>query len=99
MSAYLVITYDVSDPDKFAEYSPGSVPAILATLAKHGGETVFAGPPEVVTGSTAAAATCVRFPDANAAKAWLADEDYATAKEIRSESTTNITEYIVPGFG
>ncbi|MBT6446360.1 MAG: DUF1330 domain-containing protein [Acidimicrobiaceae bacterium] len=38
------------------------------------------------------------FPDADAARAWLDDDEYAPLKAIRYGSTTNITEYIVPAL-
>ena len=99
MSALAIITYDVSDPDRFAEYNPGSLAGIMATIAKHGGQAVAAGAPEAVMGSPEQVAVCISFPDADAAKAWLADDEYAPLKAIRHESTTNIREYIVPGMG
>jgi len=91
MSVYMIITYDVSD-------APGSLEEILATIAKHGGAPVGAGPTDVVTGSGAQTCVCVTFPDAAAGKAWLDDDEYAPLKAIRYESTTNITEYIVPAL-
>lgn len=99
MSALLIVSYDVSDPERYAEYSPGSLDRIMATVAKHGGQATAAGPPEVVTGSTEHSVVCITFPDAEAAKAWLDDDEYAPFKAIRYESTTNIKEYIVPGLG
>ena len=99
MSSLMVITYDVSDPERFAEYNPGSIEAIMATISAHGGQPVAAGPPDVVEGSAESVAVCISFPDADAAKAWAADAEYAPYKAIRYESTTNIAEYIVPGFG
>ena len=99
MAALLVITYDVTDPDRYAEYNPGSLGAIMATVGKHGGTPVAAGPPDVVTGSAEHTAVCISFPDADAAKAWLADDEYAPLKEIRYSATDNIAEYVVPGLG
>ncbi len=89
----------MSDADRYAEYNPGSLGEIMGTVAKHGGEAVAAGPPEVVTGSAEHAVVSILFPDADAAKAWLDDDEHAPFKAIRYESTTNIAEYIVPGLG
>ncbi len=97
MAALLVITYDVTDPDRFAEYNPGSLGAIMATVGKHGGSPVAAGPPDAVTGSAENICVCISFPDGDAAKAWLDDDEYAPLKEIRYSATTNISEFIVPG--
>ena len=97
--ALLIVSYDVSDPERFADYNPGSLEGIMATIAKHGGQVVAMGPPDVVTGSMESVVVCISFPDSDTAKAWLADEDYAPFHAIRHESTTNIKEYVVPGVG
>jgi len=99
MSALFITNYDVTDPDRFAEYNPGSIAQIMATVERHGGQAVAAGPPEVVEGSTEAVTVAIAFPDAAAAKAWLDDPEYAPLKAIRHSSTSNIREYIVPGLG
>lgn len=99
MAVLLIITYDISDPDRYAEYNPGSIGEIMATVGKHGGQPVAAGHPEAVTGSPEQTAVCIQFPDADAAKAWLQDDEYAPLKAIRYEATSNIKEYVVPGLG
>ena len=99
MAALLIISYDVSDPERYADYNPGGLEGIMATIGKHGGQPVAVGPPDVVTGSMEHTVVCISFPDADAAKAWLADDEYAPLKSIRYASTDNIKEYIVPGFG
>ena len=88
----------VKSPEEFIPL-PGSIEAIMGTIAKHGGQAVAAGPPEIVMGSMEHAVVCISFPDADAAKAWLDDDDYAPLKAIRHGSTSNIREYIVPGLG
>lgn len=97
--ALMIVSYDVSDPERFADYNPGSIAEIMATIGKHGGQPVAMGPPEVVTGSMESVVVCISFPDGDAAKAWLADDEYAPYLAIRHESTTNIKEYVVPGVG
>ena len=99
MTALAIVTYDVSDPDRFAEYNPGSINEIVATITKHGGQPLAAGTPDAVMGSPEQVAVCISFPDAESAKAWFNDDEYAPYKAIRHESTTNIREYIVPGMG
>ena len=99
MAAYMMITYDVSDPERFKQYNPGSLKEIFATVAKHGGQIVGAGPTDAIEGSVADVCVCITFPDADAAKAWANDDEYAPLKAIRYESTTNITEYIIPALG
>jgi len=99
MAALLIVSYDVTDPDKYAEYNPGSLGEIMATVGKYGGQPVAAGPPDVVMGDTDGTVVCISFPDADAAKGWLADDDYAPLKAIRHGATSNIKEFVVPGFG
>ncbi len=92
-----MITYAISDPERYADYNPGSLSEIVPTLAKYGGEVVMGGPSEALTGTPEHTAVGIKFPDAESARAWLDDDDYAPLKAIRFESTTNITEYLVPG--
>jgi len=99
MAAYMIITYDVSDAERFQDYNPGSLPGIFATIKKHGGAIVGAGPTDTIEGTSAETCVLITFPDADAAKAWAADDEYAALKAIRYESTTNITEYIIPSLG
>ncbi len=73
--ALLIVSYDVSDPERFADYNPGSIAEIMATIGKYGGQPVAMGPPDVVTGSMESVVVCISFPDADTAKAWLADEE------------------------
>ena len=43
MAAHAVISYDVSDPEVFQQYNPGSLPVIMQTMMKHGGKALAAG--------------------------------------------------------
>ncbi len=97
MSALLVVTYDVSDADRFADYNPGSLKALRATIDKHGGEVLAGGLADITVGTGQEKCVVIAFPDAEAAKAWQDDDEYAPLKAIRYESTTNITELIVGG--
>ena len=97
MSALLVVTYDVSDPERFADYNPGSREALGATIAKHGGKVLAGGLADVTVGDGPEKCVVISFPSADAAKAWQDDEEYAPLKAIRYESTSNITELIVLG--
>ncbi len=97
MSAYLIITYDVTDPERFADYNPGSLPAIGATVSAHEGEVIFAGPADYLDGEPRGTAVGLKFPSPEAAQAWLDDPDYAEAKAIRLESTGEITSFVIRG--
>jgi len=98
MTTYFIATYDVSDPERFADYTPGSGKEIVATITEHGGRVLASGPSDVTVGSAPGRVVLISFPDAESAKAWQGDEGYAPLKAIRYEATTNITELIVEGF-
>ena len=98
MTAYLIVTYDITDPERFAEYNPGQRATIVSSITKHGGKVLASGLTEATVGSAPAKTVLISFPDVASAKAWQVDEEYAPAKAIRYESTTNITEAIVDGF-
>jgi len=99
MSAYLVISYDISDADGYTRYNPGSMGAIMATVAKHGGSIVWAGPQaNVIDGAASHTSICLKFATAEAANAWHDDPDYAAAKAIRLATTSNISAFVMNGF-
>jgi len=95
MAAYLIISYDISDADRFAEYNPGKGKEIRDTVVKHGGQVLAAGPSDATVGSSPSTTVLLSFPDADAAKAWQADDEYAPLKAIRYDATTNISEVLV----
>jgi len=37
MAVQLIITYDITAPETYAKYNPGSLEGIVQTLTKHGG--------------------------------------------------------------
>ncbi len=98
MAAYLMISYDVSDAERFADYNPGSGKAIRQTISNYGGNVLAAGPAEATVGSAPSICVLVSFPDVDAAKAWQDDDEYAPLKAIRLEATTNVNEVVLPGF-
>ena len=98
MAAYLIASYDVSDPDEFAKYNPGSLPVIMQTIQKHGGKVLAAGGPAEWFAGDRHALVIIEFPTVDAAKAWEDDPDYAPAKAIRVASTTNRVEVITAAF-
>ena len=99
MTAYLIVNYDVTDAAEFEKYNPGSLGEIMGTIAKHGGTPLGAGPTESIVGSAESVCVLIQFPDSDAAKAWLDDDEYAPLKALRHGSTSNIREFLVPGLG
>ncbi len=98
MAAYLFIAYDVTDPEAYAGYSPGSMPTIMKTIAKHGGKPLAAGADHEWLAGDRKVAVLIEFPTPAAAKAWEDDPEYQEAKAIRLGATSNRVEVICDEF-
>lgn len=82
MSAYIVATVRVTDPAAFALYAQG----IAGLNERFGGEYVVRGPiAEVMEGAVDPGERVVilRFPDADAARAFIHSPEYQAAKAHR----------------
>jgi uncharacterized protein (DUF1330 family) len=95
MAVLLVATYNISDPDTFAKYNPGSVQVIASTIARYGGRVAFAAPPEMRDGEQRDIAVGVEFPDKASARAWLDDPKYAEVAPLRIASTSDAVSFMV----
>ncbi|OEE74745.1 DUF1330 domain-containing protein [Vibrio genomosp. F6] len=96
MTVFFILNYDVSDPEQYSLYNPGSIGITAATIAKHGGEILVAtNEGHIVDGEMAQMKVVVQFPNKEAALAWHDDPEYAKVKQIRLNSTTNINSFIV----
>ena len=96
MSTLFIITYDVTDAETYAKYNPGSLPVIGATIAKHGGEILAASnAAEFTEGESRNVVVVLRFPSADAAKAWHEDPEYVAVRGNRLDASTNITTILV----
>ena len=85
MSAYVIASYDIVDPDGFAQYVPG----VLPLLEKHGGEIVVADrEARALEGPGRTIEVVVRFPSTEAAMAWYEDPDYAPLRQLRFDTCT-----------
>jgi uncharacterized protein (DUF1330 family) len=83
MAAYLVATVRVSDPIRFAAYGK----AIAGISERFGGEYVVRGPvAEVFEGAVDPAERVVvsRFPDAAAARDYIASPEYQAGAALRA---------------
>ncbi len=95
MSAYVIVSYDITHPEAFAPYVAGVMPLI----EKHGGEVVVAdNAATAVEGEGRHMEVVLRFPDRAAAQAWHEDPDYAPVLQIRLDSTANGRLVIAEGF-
>jgi uncharacterized protein (DUF1330 family) len=82
MPAYIVATVRILDPVRFSEYGK----AIAGLSEQHGGQTVVKGPVvEVLEGASPVGERVVvsRFPDADAARAYIASAQYQSARVQR----------------
>jgi uncharacterized protein (DUF1330 family) len=84
MPAYVVVSLEIKDPDRYAEYLPGAG----ASLQAHGGE-FLAGDrdTQVLEGPARPMTVVLRFPDKAAAEAWYRSEEYQNVIHLRHEST------------
>lgn len=82
MAAYLIATTIITDPARFGDY----VKDIAGLSESFGGETIVRGPVgEILEGQCPAGERVIvtRYPDAAAAKAYLASPRYQAAKQKR----------------
>lgn len=98
MTAYFIASYDVSNPEEYAKYNPGSMDVLMQTLTKHGGSVLSAGTESHWLADEKKVCVVLEFPTMDAAKAWESEPDYQAAKAIRHGATTNRFELIAPAF-
>ena len=82
MSAYIVATVTILDPDKFKDYGAG----IAGLSEKFGGVPIVRGPvTEVLEGDGTVGERVVvtRFPDADAARGYIGSAEYQAAAAKR----------------
>jgi uncharacterized protein (DUF1330 family) len=88
VAAYVVVDVEISDPERYSEYT-GPVPE---SIAKHGGRFLArGGKVEVLEGDwQPRRLVVIEFPSMDAALGWYHSEDYQELAKIRwSASTAN----------
>lgn len=86
MPAYVIVSYDISDPDGYGPY----VPAVLPLLAKHGAEVLVADfDATPLEGAKSGVHAILRFDSEEAAQAWYDDPEYEPVRGIRLSSCSN----------
>jgi uncharacterized protein (DUF1330 family) len=86
MAAYLLASYDVTDPDGYQNYVEGVVPL----LARHGAEVLVVDhEADKLEGDTRGTYIVLKFDSETAAMAWYNDPDYAPVKKLRLNASTN----------
>lgn len=98
MTAYLVVSYDVSDPEQYARYNAEGLPAVMESFTKHGGKVLAAGADNSWMAGDRQRVGIFEFPSVEAAQAYDNDPNRAAAKETSLAATTNRIEVIVPEF-
>lgn len=82
MPAYIVATVRISDPERFAAYGKG----IAGLSERFGGEPVVKGPVAALLegeGMIGERVVVTRFPDADAARAYIGSVEYQAAAAQR----------------
>ena len=83
MSVYIIVNYDVVDPEGYASYVKGALPI----LGRFGGELLVAdGDTMPMEGEARSVHVVLRFPSEEAALTWYRDPAYAAVKKIRLAS-------------
>ena len=88
MTAYAVAMLRITDSETLGQYREKAADA----LAKHGGEVLHAAPgPQVLEGQPIRPdmMAVLRFPDAAAAEAWMADPELADVHALRQGAGTS----------
>ncbi len=87
VAAYIVATVTITDPVRFAEYGK----AIAGLSERFGGVAVVKGPvAETLEGADVGGERVVvsRYPDADAARAYIGSADYQAAAKLREGAGT-----------
>ena len=86
MSAYILVSYDIVDPEKYKDYVPGVLPLLL----KHGAEVLVAdSDARALEGERRDVYVVLKFETEEAALAWYNDPDYAPVRKLRLEASAN----------
>jgi uncharacterized protein (DUF1330 family) len=84
VSAYLLASYRITNPEPYGEYPPKAVPTIL----EHGGEVLaadFEG--DVLEGQPQPVNVVIRFPSKDAARQWYDSDEYQKIIGLRTDNT------------
>lgn len=99
MSAYIIASYNIVDPEAYEAYVPGVIPL----LQKHGAEILVADyEAETFEGENRSVFVVLRFESEQAARDWYDDPAYQPVKKIRLDSSENSSlvlakQFVPPG--
>jgi uncharacterized protein (DUF1330 family) len=95
MPAYLIVSYDVVDPQAFEAYVPG----VLPILMKYQTEILVADAgARSIEGQSRQVNVVLRFPTEEALQAFYDDPDYQSLKALRIRTTANCTLVAAKAF-
>ncbi len=96
MSAYVIYTADVSDPDQYELYKAQAAPVVAA----YGGAYIARGGAiDVLEGDAPRGRTVIlEFPTMQAARQWYDSDEYQTARALRA-TAGRASAYVVDGIG
>ncbi len=95
MSVYVIVSYDIEDPEVYEGYVPGVRPL----LQKHSAEILVADyEAKTIEGEGRGVNVVLKFESEAAAMSWYNDSDYGPVKKIRLDSTTNGTLILAKQF-
>ncbi len=95
MSVYVIVSYDIEDPEAYKGYVPGVIPL----LQKHSAEILVADyEAKTIEGQGRGVNVVLKFESEAAAMNWYNDPDYGPVKQIRLDSTTNGTMRLAKQF-
>ena len=94
MTAYLIVNYDITDPDGYKEYQGGAAPIVA------GGKLIVLDPASTaVEGEPGHQTVVVEYPTREAAEAAYHSDEYQAVVGKRLAATANGRAVIVDGFG
>ncbi len=94
--AYVLLQFNVENPETFGRYRQGAAPTILA----HGGKVlVAAAKTDTREGAPPSSlVTIIEFPSREAAETWYASPAYEAVHHLREEATSAGSLTILDGF-
>lgn len=98
MSAYIVATYDITNPAAYEAYLPGVIPTLMThkvevLVAEHDTEAIEGAPPK--------STVVLKFADRDAAMAWYNSDEYQAVVNLRRDNSEGtmviVDEFTMPG--
>ena len=94
MSAYIVVSYRVTDTEAFAPYGPAAIP----TLTVHGAEVIVADfASQTIEGAPGPTTIVLKFASKEAALAWYHSPEYQAIIHLRTRNSEG-TMVLVDGY-